>query len=224
MASDGTAREDPQQLLAPDRVERALEGYRDDRHTPAGSLSPRPVALAENPHGAGFVAADRWNNVVACSLTMNGLFGAFRMAAGTGILLAAPPQDHNNGLLSPSAAILVNPAVQEAYFAAAASGGAAAPTSLVSVTLGTLVDDRPLKETVAAPRLHHGGAPDVTFYEEGVSEAVLEDLRARGHLLRAAPGLGRVNALYCPESFKRGFGKCAFASDPRGWGLGFLVQ
>jgi gamma-glutamyltranspeptidase/glutathione hydrolase len=224
MTGDGGTRADPQELLAPARIEQALEGYRPDRHTPAGSLSPRPRALAENPHGASFVAADRWNNVVACSLTMNGLFGAFKVAPGTGILLAAPPEDHANGLLSPSAAILANPAVQEAYFAAAASGGSAAPTALVAVALGALVDDRPLEEAVAAPRFHHGGAPDVTFYEEGADEAVLEGLRTRGHLLRPAPGLGRVNALYCPQSFKRRFEECSFASDPRGWGLGFVVQ
>lgn len=224
MTADGEIRQDPEQLLASDRIERALEGYRAERHTPAGSLSPRPRAVAENPHGASFVAADRWNNVVACSLTMNGLFGAFRMAKTTGILLAAPPRAHNNGMLSPSAAIMVNPKVEEAYFAAAASGGSAAPTALVSVMLGALVDDLPLSEAVAAPRFHHGGAPDVTFYEEGVDEAALADLRARGHLLRLAPGVGRVTALYCPQSFKRRFEDCTFASDPRGWGLGFLVQ
>ena len=224
MAPDGEARQEPRRLLAADRLEHALEGYQRDRHTPAGSLSPRPVALAENPHGASFVAADRWNNVVACSLTMNGLFGAFQMAPDTGILLAAPPENHNNGLLSPSAAILVNPKVKEGYFAAAASGGAAAPTALVSVMLGALADDLPLEEAVAEPRFHHGGAPDVTFYEEGVPDPVLDGLRKRGHLLRPAPGLGRVNALYCPDSFKRRQERCHFANDPRGWGLGFLVQ
>ncbi len=224
MAPDGEAREPPQRLLEADRLEQALAGYRSDRHTPAASLSPRPVALAENPHGAGFVAADRWNNVVACSLTMNGLFGAFQMAPDTGILLAAPPEDHNNGLLSPSAAILVNTKVKEAYFAAAASGGGAAPTALVLVMLGALSDQLPLEKAIAAPRLHHGGAPDVTFYEEGIPDTVLDDLRRRGHLLRPAPSLGRVNALYCPDSFKRSQDRCQFATDPRGWGLGFLVQ
>jgi len=224
MAPDGEAREAPEQVLGENRIESALEGYQVDRHTPAGSLSPRPVALAENPHGASFLAADRWNNVVACSLTMNGLFGAFQMAPDTGILLAAPPRDDSNGMFSPSAAILVNPNVGEAYFAAAASGGSAAPTALVSVMLGALSDDLPLDQAVAEPRFHHSGAPDVAFYEEGVPALLVENLEARGHLLRQAPGLGRVNALYCPDSFKRRQENCQFANDPRGWGLGFLVQ
>jgi gamma-glutamyltranspeptidase/glutathione hydrolase len=155
---------------------------------------------------------------------MNGLFGAFQMAPDTGILLAAPPRDGSNGMLSPSAAILVNSNVGEAYFAAAASGGSAAPTALVSVMLGALSDDLPLDQAVAEPRFHHSGAPDVAFYEEGVPALLVENLEARGHLLRQAPGLGRVNALYCPDSFRRRQENCQFANDPRGWGLGFLVQ
>lgn len=224
MMPDGTARQAPQQLLEEDSLELALAGYQRDRHTPAASLSPRPVALAENPHGASFVAADRWNNIVACSLTMNGLFGSFRIAPDTGILLAARPQDQNNGMLSPSAAILVNRNVQEAYFAAAASGGSAAPTALVSVLLGALEDDLTLEEAIDKARLHHGGVPDVTFYEEGVLPPIVEGLEARGHLLRPAPGLGRVIGLYCPESFQRRADECQFSSDRRGWGLGFLVR
>jgi len=146
------------------------------------------------------------------------------MAPDTGILLAAPPRDDSNGMLSPSAAILVNLNVAEAYFAAASSGGSAAPTALVSVMLGALSDDMPLDLVVAEPRFHHSGVPDVAFYEEGVPAALLDDLEARGHLLRQAPNLGRVNALYCPESLRRDQEDCRFANDPRGWGLGFLVQ
>ena len=79
-------------------------------------------------------------------------------------------------------------------------------------------------DVVARPRFHHGGAPDVTFHEDGVPAPVLEGLEARGHLLRTAPGLGRVNAVYCPDSFKRRQENCQFANDPRGWGLGVIVQ
>ncbi len=224
MAPDGEAKRPPAELMTEDHLERLLEGFDPDRHTPSDRLSPPPVALAENPHGASFVAADQWNNLVACSFTMNGLFGAFQMAPDTGILLAAPPRAHNNGLLSPSAAVMANDRVGEAYLAFAASGGSAAPTVLASVLLATLQDETPLKEAVAAPRFHTTGAPDVAFYEEGASDQVLEGLRARGHALREAPALGRINAVYCPNSVKRRRDKCAFATDPRGSGLGFLVQ
>ncbi len=127
-------------------------------------------------------------------------------------------------MLSPSAAILLNHNSEEAYFAAASSGGSAAPTALVWVLLGALSDDLGLQQTLSAPRFHHGGAPDVAFYEKGMPDAVLEDLRQRGHLLREAPNLGRVNALHCPSGFEREHEDCQFSNDPRGWGLGVLVQ
>ena len=226
MEPSGAAREDPETLLEKSRLKRVLDGYSDRRHTPAASLTPRPVAVPENPHGASFVTGDRWGNMVACSFTMNGLFGAFQIAPGTGILLAAVPREHFNGILSPSAAILANTHSKEAYFAAAASGGSAAPTALVSVLLGALVDEGSLKEITARPRFHHSGAPDVTFFEAGAAPDILDGLRDRGHLLREAPMLGRVNALYCPNGIRHADDQedCAFANDPRGWGLGFNVQ
>ncbi len=225
MSESGDTRVAPERLLEKANLKRVMKGYATGRHTPATQLSPRPVGLAENPHGASFVVIDRWSNAVACSFTMNGLFGAFQMAPNTGILLAAMPQAHYNGILSPSAVILANTNTGNAYFAAAASGGSAAPTALVSVMLGTLLDEAPLKQVLARPRVHHSGAPDITFYEKGLPPDVLSGLRSRGHLLREAPALGRVNALYCEEGLIRGGGdECSFATDPRGWGLGFIAQ
>ncbi len=44
------------------------------------------------PASAGFETLDRNGGVVACVVTMNNLFGTGRVAAGTGILLAASPR------------------------------------------------------------------------------------------------------------------------------------
>ncbi len=224
LTDSGEPREAPESLLRSDHLKDVMKGYSAARHTPAAQLSPRPVALAENPHGASFVVGDRWSNAVACSFTMNGLFGAFRMAPGTGILLAGLPQAHYNGILSPAAAILANTNTGETFFAGAASGGSAAPTSLAAVMLGALIDEAPLDEVLARPRLNHPGAPDITFYEAGLDRAVLAGLQSRGHLLREAPGLGRANAFYCPDSLSHNEHRCQFAYDRRGWGLGFIAQ
>jgi gamma-glutamyltranspeptidase/glutathione hydrolase len=248
MAPDGAARETPEDLLRRPRDAGGPARRQSARARPRGV--PKRAAYAGGQPIAASGGAGReppWRQlrcrrpleqcgslqsdheravrgVPACSLTMNGLFGAFQMAPDTGILLAAPPEDDSNGFLSPSAAILVNHNSQEAYFAAASSGGSAAPTALVSVMLEALVDDLSLQQTLSDPRFHHSGAPDVAFYEKGVPDAVLEDLRGRGHLLREAPHLARVNALHCPNSFERDHEDCRFANDPRGWGLGVLVQ
>ena len=217
-------RSDPAALLAEDRLASLMADYDAGRHTAATRLSPAPAVRPENPDGAGFAVGDRWGNAVACSLTMNRLFGAGRIAPDTGVLLAAPPLGGNDGTLSPSVAILGNEPNGDAHLALAASGGAAAPTALVAALLGVLALDQPLEEVIAAPRLHHGGAPDLVLYEAGVPPTELDALRARGHGLAEAQGLGRVGGFYCVEGLRDSEEGCAAGSDPRGWGLGALVQ
>ena len=220
----GESREPAAALLAEDRVARLMADYDATRHTAAFRLSPAPDARPENPDGAGFAVGDRWGNAVACSLTMNRLFGAGRIAPDTGILLAAPPLGGNDGTLSPSVAILGNEPNGDAHLALAASGGAAAPTALVWALLGVLVEDLPLEEAIAAPRLHHGGAPDLVLYEASVPPTELDALRARGHGMAEAPPLGRVGGFYCVEGVRDSEEGCAASSDRRGWGRGTLVQ
>ena len=49
------------------------------------------AALPALPASTSFVVVDRKGGAVACALTLNNLFGTGRVAAGTGILLAASP-------------------------------------------------------------------------------------------------------------------------------------
>lgn len=218
LASDGVA------LLDEDRIRTLLAGYDPQSHTPAASLSPAPTAVTESPAGTGFVTADRFGNAVACSLTMNGLFGSGRMAPGTGILLAVPPTPGNDGTLSPSAVVIGNRATGDFRFAAAASGGAAAPTALVQVMLSVLEEGRPLDEALRAARFHHGGLPDELFYEGGLPAAEVSELLSRGHAVQEAAALGQVDALYCPRGIHDASAECTAASDPRGHGLAARAQ
>ena len=211
-------------LIEPDRLSRLLADYDEQRHTPADSLSPPPTSLFESDAGASLVVADRFGNAVACSVSMNGLFGSGRMAPGTGILLAAPPGPGSNGFLSPSAAIVGNPVTGDVRFAAAASGGSAAPTALVQVMLQTLEEEKKLEAAMRTARFHHGGVPDELFYESGTREEIVSDLLTRGHAVQEASGLGRVNALRCPGGVIEAPTSCAVLSDPRGFGLSTLVQ
>jgi gamma-glutamyltranspeptidase/glutathione hydrolase len=68
------------------------------------------------PASAAFAVLDAQGGVVACAVTMNNLFGTGRIAAGTGILLAASPRTNPTPLLG--GAIAYNGAT----FRAAATG------------------------------------------------------------------------------------------------------
>ena len=212
------------QLLEPERLSRLFADYDAQRHTPAGSLSPPPRSVFESDAGASFVTADRFGNAVACSFSMNGLFGSGRMAPGTGILLAAPASPANNGFLSPSAVVIGNLNSGDLRFAAAASGGSAAPTALVQVMLQSLVEDEELEAAMRTARFHHSGQPDELFYESGTRSEIVSDLLKRGHAVQEASGVGRVNALHCPGGVVDEPNGCAVMSDPRGFGLSTLVQ
>ncbi|MBX3500052.1 MAG: gamma-glutamyltransferase [Alphaproteobacteria bacterium] len=76
---------------------------------------------------AGFVAVDRDANAVSCVFTMNQLFGARRVAPGTGIMLGAPS---GNGMAQTTPMLVSNVNNGEFLLAGAASGGPGAPAAL----------------------------------------------------------------------------------------------
>ncbi len=224
MTPEAGSRQPLESLLSEDRIETLFADYNSERTTPAASLPEGSQGVFEDPAGASFVVADRFGNAVACSVTMNGLFGSGRMAQGTGLILAAPATPESNGFLSPTAVIIGNTTNGDIRFAGAASGGAAAPTALVGVLLGAALEDRDLDKVMRAARLHHSGQPDEVFYESGLSREIISGLQSRGHSLQEAVALGRVNALYCPTGVLDGAGGCRVVSDPRGAGLATVVQ
>jgi gamma-glutamyltranspeptidase/glutathione hydrolase len=224
MDRDGSSREPLADLVSDDRIEAVMADYAEDRRTPASRFSPLPPEVQDTSYSAGFVAGDQWSNAVACSFTMNRLFGAALMAQGTGILLAAPPRSQNDGSTSLTAVVIGNKNTGTVRFAGIAGDGAVAATTLARVMVESVAGGRGLREAIELPRLHHGGAPDVVWYEPGVKGAALDSLRRRGHLLRPAPALGRANAFYCPEGLKDNPESCVVANDPRGFGLAYVVQ
>lgn len=224
MAPDGSSREPVADLVTKKRAAAMMAGYSDSRHTPAGTLSPAPKEISSGSPSAGFVVGDRFGNAVACTFTMNGLFGAGRIAEGTGILLAAPPRSPNDGSNVLSAVVVGNLNTGTMRFAAAAAGGAQGATALARVMLETLDRAQPLGAAVAAPRAHHGGAPDELLLEPGIDAGTRAGLRQRGYTLREAADLGQVNAFYCAKGLRGSQEACEVAADPRGAGLASTVQ
>ncbi len=213
------------ELLESGYLQGLFAGFQAGRHSPAASLPSPPSFVPENPAGAGFVVGDRFGNAVACSLTMNGLFGSAKVAPGTGILMANRPDGRNNGILPLSTVVIGNSNTGDLRFAAAAgAGGVSAPTALAQVMLRSLVAGQPVSAAVAAPRLHHGGAPDELFHEPDVGASVVSALRQKGYGLRQIRQLGQVNAFHCPGGVLSRSDSCDVASDTRGMGLAVIAR
>lgn len=219
MKPDGSSEEDPAAVLAAAHLDGLMDGYEPGRASPALDAALRP----ENPWATGFVAVDRRGRAVACEMTMNDLFGAARVAPGTGVILAPAPNAAGAGATALGPMILANAPNGGFYFAAAASGGSTAITAKAAVLLAVAELDRPLEEALAAKRTHHNGYPDAVFHEEGTPADVLNGLTERGHQVAEAGILGRVAAIWCPRALPSNPESCQAAADTRSSGLAVIL-
>lgn len=206
-------------LTSVERIKGLMDDFDIERHRPAKDLDPPPIEHPENPAATSFVVVDRRGSTIACTLTMNNLFGTGRVAGATGILIAALPGQAGRGPTSLGPMLVINQNVNEFFFAATASGGVTAPTAMVTVALKTLIDGMPLEDALAAPRIHHGGLPDLVYHEQDLDAAAQRSLTSRGHHIAATPQLGRVNAAFCAAGLPPNPESCVVRTDRRGFGL-----
>lgn len=223
LGADGENAVADDEIVGDDRVQKLMSSFDPNQHTKAKDLTPAPVAFPENPAAAGFVVVDREGSAVACSLTMNNLFGLGRVARGTGIMLATAPAK-GSGATALLPMVMLDRDSGEILFAAAAGGGTAAPTALMTVMLRALAEDDSLEDAIAAKRLHHSGLPDMVLHEKGISDENILALAVRGHRVYEMESLGLVDAVYCPGGVRSDPGSCAAQADPRGFGSAFSSE
>jgi len=188
----------------------------------SGGRTPPPMPSPEasqrrRPGTTSFLVVDREGRAVACVLSMNGPFGAVRIAQGTGVFLAqAETVTGEDG-----AAVLIHNANNRGFiYASAASGGPAAPAALVHVVQRAIPLALPFEQAIREPRLHHVGAPPLVLHEQNLSAGTRDTLDRRKHRLQPVQALGRVNAMYCARGLpNRGARLCEVSTDPRGAGL-----
>ena len=165
---DGGSATPPDQILDGSHLSDLMAGYASDKATPAASLNPPPLPPhTENPWSASIVTADKDGDAVACNVTLNDLFGSGKMLPGTGVVLAAAPNQTGQDPNNLGAMMYTSRAGGSFFYAAAASGGVTAPTALAQVFLASVEDKQPLATAIAVHRIHHNGLPDVVFYEPG---------------------------------------------------------
>jgi gamma-glutamyltranspeptidase/glutathione hydrolase len=116
---------------------------------PAGSLPPLPASTS-------FATLDRDGNAVVCALSMNNLFGTGRIAAGTGVLLAASPAAVPPPLLA--AALVYNEHQHSFRAAVGASGQEAAPLAAALALVHALADPGPIAKPLPVPPPEPGRA------------------------------------------------------------------
>lgn len=201
-------------ILDDANIAQAAQGYQKAKVS--GKRTGQWSPLASDSFAAGFAVIDRYSGGVACSFSLNGLFGAQRMIEGTGVI-AASPQRQAAGYATDniSTLLLVKESNDEVRFAGTAAGGAAAPVSLAQVAARTVFGEETLKDAMQKPRIYHSGQPNVAFVEEEGHDAQ-EALSQAGHKVILAPAFGRVSAAHCAAGSA---GDCFAEADGRGYGL-----
>lgn len=222
MQNSGTSRVSSIDLVSNSRISQLMKSYSADAHVAVASSSPAYPELVEDTSATSFAVMDEDGGAIACALSMNRLFGNGLFAKNTGILMAASPVgERSSAYLGPMLA--VDHGTNNFYFAGAASGGVTAPTALMSVALSNAVNVEGLEDAMLAKRLHHGGNPDIVYYERGYNVSLIQSLIKKGHQVVETPSLGLVNAVGCLQGLTNDLTSCEVATDPRGFGLALKI-
>ncbi len=182
----------------------ALRAQIGPRATPSGDLRPgtAPHEKTETTH---YSIVDKAGNAVAVTYTINGSFGSFAIAGGTGFLLNNEMDDFTIkqgvpnlfGLVQGQANAIApgkRPLSSMAPTVVTRDGktilvtGSPGGSRIISIVLQTIVNmiDHGMdpQEAVDAPRIHHQWLPDVLYAEPfALSPDTAALLRERGHTI-----------------------------------------
>ncbi|MCA9074579.1 MAG: gamma-glutamyltransferase [Planctomycetaceae bacterium] len=187
-------------------------------------------APVEDGGTSHFCVIDREGNAVACTETINTLFGSYVVEPTYGIVLnnemddfaAVPGQPNAFGLIqseanavtpgkkplsSMSPTILVKDG--KAELVAGASGGPRIITSTLQVLLNVTRFGQTVEQAVTSPRFHHQWLPETLFAEPELLPSLKSQLETRGHVVKHREKLAATQAA------SRTAGGVSGASDPR---------
>jgi gamma-glutamyltranspeptidase/glutathione hydrolase len=210
------------QRTSPEVVAAMAGSIDPERATPSASLGPSLSAW--EPHQTTHISVlDGDGGAVSLTTTLEAAFGSKVMAPGTGVVMNNELRDFNRwpgvtddrGLvgtppnlaapgkrpLSSMTPVIVLDDEGEPVLVTGSPGGRTIPSTVGRLLLTHVVHGVPLPEAVDAPRAHHGWFPDHLAVEpDGWPDAVLAELRARGHELqvrtRSLPLLGTQGAAH----------------------------
>jgi gamma-glutamyltranspeptidase/glutathione hydrolase len=172
------------------------QGGGDPQAVLAGAASLPAASLPALPASTSFAVMDRAGGAVVCALTMNNLFGTGRVAAGTGILLAASPAAVPPPLLA--AALAYSPRRHAFRAAVGASGQDGAPLAAALALSRALADRGPRAQPMPAPVPEPGRANVIECpgYLPGAAASCgwASDPRGSGLAIGQAAGTGAAPA------------------------------
>jgi gamma-glutamyltranspeptidase/glutathione hydrolase len=198
-----------------------------------GGPSDDPAPIPRDAGTSHLSVTDALGNAVACSETINLIFGSHLAVEPFGFILnnemddflTRPGQPNAFGLaqsnrnlpapgkraLSSMTPTIVTDSGGAVRFVAGGSGGPRIISATIQVVLGMLLFGDSAADSVSRPRYHHQWDPDVLRIEPALRGSALEAaMRDRGHRTEEKHPIGVVQAIRAV-----GDGRWEAASDPR---------
>lgn len=214
------------------------------RYFSSSALSSSLFPLKKIPDGptetTHFTLADKDENVIVSTQTINGWFGSTVIARGTGIVLNNEMDDFaqsigasnlfgaiggENNLVAPEKRPLssMSPTIvlkdNRPFLALGTPSGTRILTCVTQVILNVIEYKLPLYEAVAATRIHHQWQPEELAIEEPFFPGqTIDKLRLKGHKVVSFPIGCEIQAV------QRTGDQWLGVSDPRGVGLAVPID
>ncbi len=198
-----------------------------------GDLEAAELESRQTTH---YSVVDKDGMAVAVTTTLEGSYGSHLVVGGAGFLLNNEMGDFSAKTGMPNTAGLVygqanaiepnkrmlssmTPTIVTKdgsnFMVVGTPGGPTIITTVLQFTINVIDHGMTIDRAVAAARFHHQWLPDAIEHEKEVfSDAVAEELKRRGHLLKSVGRIGNVQAIAIDPRT----GALTGVSDPRGRG------
>lgn len=199
-----------ERLLDPTYLQRRRNEI-GDKATPSKDVKAldgeQALTVAEKPDTTHFSVVDRAGNAVSNTYTLNGSFGSFAVAEGTGVLMnnemddfaAAPGVPNAYGLIQgeknsiapgkrPLSSMTPTIVTKDGklVLVVGSPGGPTIINTVLQTILNVLVFDRSAQDAVSAPRYHHQWMPDEIRWEpKGLPADLRQAMEGKGHVFAA---------------------------------------
>lgn len=198
--------------------------YEGNPSCPASELKNVFAMVNENETSqtTHYTVIDKWGNLVACTTTIEDVFGSGIMVPGYGFMLNNEMTDFD---FVPGGANEVQPGKRprssmtptivfkdgKPVFSVGSPGGARIITTVMQVIMNMIDHGMSVQEAINAPRIFSSSYPTVQW-EAGLPEHVRKELQLRGHKMAEAPiVMGSVQSIVIDLET----GKIYGGADPR---------
>lgn len=200
-------------------LNRRMQSFNSDIATPAEAIDRGEISGYESEETTHYSIVDSFGNAVSVTTTLNGGYGSKLYHEELGFFYNNEMDDFSSkpgvpnmfGLIgskaneiAPKKRMLssMTPTIVEKddalHMVLGTPGGSTIITAVAQTFLRAAYFDRPMQESVDAPRFHHQWKPDILILEpQRFDVETIEQLKERGHLISEQTNriIGKVNAI-----------------------------